>query len=506
MSSGTRGRGGVIALFVLLIVGLVMGGVAAQASVIYVDKSAGGSNNGSSWANAYTDLQAALGAAAIGEDIYVAAGIYYPGSTQTSSFDLKNKDGVGLYGGYPTGGGTRDVAANVTALSGDVDHNDTTDANGVTTTIVGGNAYHVVRSTNNHNTAILDGFTITGGNANGSYPDNDNAGGGMFNHFSSPTVTNCTFSGNTAFNGGGMFNFSSSPALTNCTFSGNTASTGGGMFNSSSSPTLTNCTFSGNTASTGGGMYNYFSSSLTLTNCTFSGNTASTTGGGMKNSSSSPTLTNCTFSGNTASTTGGGMFNDSSSFTLTNCTFSNNTAVHGGGMENYVSSTAKIYDTILWGDSGGEIANSSSTPTVADCVVQGGYTGGTNIITADPLLGTLGDYGGNTATIPLLSGSSAIDAAAYPSGVTKPDTDQRGVTRPQGPKCDIGAYEYVSPVGDVNGDGTINILDVRLCLQIAVGVIPGTAAQRAQADMNGDGQVTLVDAQLLADYVIGISS
>ena len=453
MSSGTRGRGGVIAVFVLLIVGLVMGGVAAQASVIYVDKSAGGSNNGSSWANAYTDLRAALGAAASGEDIYVAAGIYYPGSTQTSSFDLKNKDGVGLYGGYPTGGGTRDVAANVTVLSGDVDHNDTTDANGVTTTIVGGNAYHVVRSTNNHNTAILDGFTITGGNANGSYPDN---------------------------NGGGMFNFSSSPTVTNCTFSGNTASTGGGMFNDSSSPTLTNCTFSGNTASAGGGMYNYFSSS--------------------------PTLTNCTFSGNTASTTGGGMFNDSSSFTLTNCTFSNNTAVHGGGMENYVSSTAKIYDTILWGDSGGEIANSSSTPTVADCVVQGGYTGGTNIITADPLLGTLGDYGGNTATIPLLSGSSAIDAAAYPSGVTKPDTDQRGVTRPQGPKCDIGAYEYVSPVGDVNGDGTINILDVRLCLQIAVGVIPGTAAQRAQADMNGDGQVTLVDAQLLADYVIGISS
>ena len=54
----------------------------------------------------------------------------------------------------------------------------------------------------------------------------------------------------------------------------------------------------------------------------------------------------------------------------------------------------------------------------------------------------------------------------------------------------------------MNNDGGINVLDVRLCLQIAEGVIPGTAAQRQQADMKGNGQVTLVDAQLLADYVI----
>ena len=75
---------------------------------------------------------------------------------------------------------------------------------------------------------------------------------------------------------------------------------------------------------------------------------------------------------------------------------------------------------------------------MSDSVVQGGYAGGTNIITTDPKLGTLGNYGGSTQTIPLLAGSSAIDAG---NDATCPATDQRGVGRPQGAHCDIGAYE-----------------------------------------------------------------
>jgi len=387
MSGRIRGRGGAIAVLVLLIVGLAVGSM-ATATTIYVDENAAGENNGTSWEDAYTNLQTALGAPpASGDQIWVAQGVYYTGTTQTSSFTLK--DGVALYGGYPTSGGTRDVANNVTVLSGDIGKDDTTNANGVTTTISGNNAYHVVKSSNNDSSAVLDGFTVTGGNANGG--GTDDGGGGMFNYDSSPTVTGCTFSGNTANRyGGGMYNYYYySPMVTNCTFSGNTASFGGGMYNSlSSSPTVTNCTFSGNTAHYGGGMYN---------------------------DSSSPTVTGCTFSGNTADY-GGGMFNDyESSPTVTGCTFSGNTASLGGGMYNH-SSSPTVRNTILWGDtasSGAEIYNSdtSSTPTVEHSVVEGGYTGGTNIITADPLLGTLGDYGGSTETIPLLVGSSAIDSA-----------------------------------------------------------------------------------------------
>ena len=97
-----------------------------------------------------------------------------------------------------------------------------------------------------------------------------------------------------------MFNENSSPTVTNCTFSGNTASIGGGMCNEGSSPTVTNCTFSGNSAldfGVGGGMAN-FEGSPTVTNCTFSMNSASVSGGGIYNGGGSPTVTDGSFCGN----------------------------------------------------------------------------------------------------------------------------------------------------------------------------------------------------------------
>ena len=112
-------------------------------------------------------------------------------------------------------------------------------------------------------------------------------------------------------------------------------------------------------------------------------------------------------------------------------------------MCNYDNSNPQIRNTIFWGNTaptGAQIYNCSSTPVVSDSVVQGGYPRQhcTNIITTDPLLGTLGNYGGFTQTIPLLAGSSAIDTG---NDAVCPATDQRGVTRPQGAHCDIGAFE-----------------------------------------------------------------
>ncbi len=132
----------------------------------------------------------------------------------------------------------------------------------VTTIDAQGNGSVVTCDSGEGPDTILEGFTITGGLFEG---------GGMRNIGSSPTVRNCTFSGNmTGFLGlgGGMYNDNSSPTVTNCTFSGNTASGGGGMYNSDSSPTVTNCTFSGNAAIFGGGMANS-NSSPTVTNCIF---------------------------------------------------------------------------------------------------------------------------------------------------------------------------------------------------------------------------------------------
>ena len=663
MGASARLTSGLIVVVVLL---LIVAGVVAQASVIYVDKTAAGTNTGTSWADAYTDLQAALTAATSGDQIWVATGVYTPGPTQTSSFSLK--DGVAIYGGFK---GTenllseRDWRVNETILSGDIGApGDDSD-----------NCYHVVTSRNNDHTAVLDGFTVEGGGGISNIP-----GAGMYNENSSPTVTNCTFTrNNTRSWGGGMYNgpihtgTGSSPIVTNCIFSENVAGEGGGMYNNChSSPIVTNCIFTGNTASDcGGGMYNMYHASPQVTGCTFDENTASDCGGGMYNFISSPTVTNCTFTRNIASENawynwGGGMYNSQCSPTLVNCTFTDNVAyAYGGGIANNGASPTVTYCTFtdnsaMTGSGGGIYSDTASSVTLGSTIVSynsatnspdidgavtsSGYNlvkdssgciglGGTDFVGVDPKLGPLKDNGGSVWTCALLANSQAIDAVPttqFPS-VT---TDARGVTRPQGPACDIGAYEYDGPTGtpimdvqgnghtisngdtspsttddtdfgaisiaggtvdhtftikntgtadlnltstpkvqvtgtdagdftvtvqptspvasgggtttftvrfdpsaagtrsatisidnddadenpynfairgtgvakgDVNGDGTVDILDVRLCLQIARGVIEGTPEQCQRADMNGDGEVTLIDAQLLANFVIGIS-
>ena len=394
--------------------GAVVEGLEARrllSAVLFVDDSAVGSGDGSSWGNAFTDLQVALGQAVSGDEIHIAGGSCKPTATTDRTISFELKDGVSLLGGYAGNGAAdpdaRDIALFQTILSGDIGAaGDNTD-----------NSYHVIASYGVSPTTLVDGITVTAGYADGG--STDSCGGGMYNGCSSsPTLTNCTFSGNTASGsgsdgsyGGGMYNGSSySPTQTNCTFSGNTASGsgsggsyGGGMYNASSSPVLTGCTFSGNmtvssgsVGSCGGGMYNYGSSSPTLTDCTFSGNTASSSGsdgsygGGMLNSSSSPTLTNCTFSGNTANN-GAGMYNScSSSPTLTNCTFSRNTASssgsdgsYGGGMLNYSSSPTLTNCTFSGNTAstigdvssyGGGIYNHSSSPILTNCTFSGNTT------------------------------------------------------------------------------------------------------------------------------------
>jgi len=264
------------------------------------------------------------------------------------------------------------------------------------TTIDGTGHYHVVQCISGENAGtVLEGFTITGGNANDLFYTAHRIGGGMLNNGSSPTVTDCNFSNNSAStNGGGMYCDSSSPTVTDCTFSDNTAGDwGGGMCNANAStPTVTECNFTHNSASDGGGLFNVASNPI-VTKCTFTDNPAGL-GGGMYNyDGSSPTVSNCTFTDNAASSDtygGGGMFNNTSSNPIvTNCTFTGNTAeTHGSGMYNSNSSPT-VTNCILWGDWGcpDEIYDGgTSTTTVDYSDVQGGWlgTGGDNI-DADPV-------------------------------------------------------------------------------------------------------------------------
>ena len=180
------------------------------------------------------------------------------------------------------------------------------------------------------------------------------------------------------------------------------------------------------------GIYNYDYSSPTITNCTIAENGYA----GINNqNSSSPTITNCTIVENSNY----GIYSYNSSPTITNCTIAENSDY---GISNGYDSNPTITNCIIWGNSSQGIYNShspSTTPSVSYCVIEGGYANGTNIITEDPLLGELGNYGGFVNTIPVLTGSSAIGAGT--TGENVPATDARGGDRSAPPT--IGAYEYV---------------------------------------------------------------
>jgi parallel beta-helix repeat protein len=298
---------------------------------------------------------------------------------------------------------------------------------------------------------ILEGFTITGGDAD--------RGGGMLNdQNSSPTVTNCIFTSNTGTYGGGMYNaYGSNSTVINCIFTSNTGTYGGGMNNNQSGPTVTNCTFSDNTAQEyAGGIYNTLSNP-SVTDCTFTSNTGKW-GGGMRNDNSSPTVTNCTFSNNSTITNGGGMFNNQSDPTVTNCTFTSNTANHGGGMINLQSdptvinctftantatygggmrndnSSPTLTNCILWGNTPDEILVVESTPTITYSDIGGGWTGMGNI-DINPMFA---DTDGR-----LLASSLCIDAGD--DSVVTALTDLDGNSRIQGLCVDMGAFETTTP-------------------------------------------------------------
>ena len=320
---------------------------------IYVSLSAVGSNEGTSWKNAYTDLQSALNKAKAGTEIWVAKGVYKPtaGLDRAASFKLVT-DGVKIYGGFKGSEeeavAARDTRSNVTILSGDIGKpGDDSD-----------NSYHVIYAKGLSRAALIDGLTVTAGNANAAaYPDE--RGGGLYcdgkgkGNQCSPTLSRLTFSGNKADNAGAMYTDGSlsgmsSSFLLNSTFSDNVAqNNGGAMFNEAfdgiNKTSLNNVTFTGNTALNGGAIYNNAYNSgtnnATIENTTFSGNQAIETGGAIVNngavqSTVSPTLTNVTFSGNSAQD-GGAMYNNALNGTvspiLNTVTFKGNSAQKNGG-------------------------------------------------------------------------------------------------------------------------------------------------------------------------------
>ena len=319
----------------------------------------------------------------------------------------------------------------------------TLDGTGKTVTISGNNIVQVATVAVGAS-LTLNHLTI----ANGNFSD----GGGITN-YGTLTVTNSTFSSNSAINsGGGISNNAGTLTITNSTFSGNSAGTsGGGIFNSNGALTITNSTFSGNsTSNDGGGIYNS-NGALTITNSTFTLNTTSANGGGILNQGGTVGIANSTFAGNSASGFGGGVLSSggAGALTITNSTISGNIATIGGGGIRQSAGTLTLRNTI--------VANST---TGGDC--SGTVTDGGNNIVEDNTCGfsggvdpNLGALTGSPAYFPLNAGSPAINAGddAVCAAAPVNNESQNGVTRPQGAHCDIGSYEVFQFVAFAPADG-----------------------------------------------------
>jgi hypothetical protein len=228
---------------------------------------------------------------------------------------------------------------------------------------------------------------------------------------------------------------------------------------------------------------------LTISDSTISGNTAGQ-GGGMYLNVASATLTDDAIVGNTATQFAGGVASTGGSLQLNDSTVASNVAPFGAGVFETFNGAVTIDGSTLSGNTGQQIQNSSGAATLAgdivandgassptDCALSGGATlvdvgynvaddatchftagGSTNSATAiDDYLGTLGNHGGSTETVPLLSSPSPSTAAADPAAAVIPAAnvlctenagqDQRGAPRlPNGASaCDIGAYEIGVP-------------------------------------------------------------
>ena len=543
------------------------------ADVLHVTADAAGRNDGTSWPDAFTDLQAALDRAIPGDEIWVAAGTYTPSARtdpdvpRSVTFQLLN--GVTLYGGFAgneIAREHREPATHQSILSGDIEGDDEGPmdpfleclrspvvpvssgeppsiqwrlkpeceqydfngdgrvrfVDGVELRVqlhYGENAYHVVTGSGTGGSAVLDGFVITGGNADapcGPVCRVDSSGGGMVNVDGHPTVTGCRFFRNVARDGGGgMFNKRSSPTITDCMFRQNIAGSGAGMCNiSDARPVITRCLFVANMASgglsAGGAMYNLFGSSPMLVNCVLVHNTAG----------SAPAI----------------MSTFGSTFSLINCTVTANSAVHwSGGLLSSFSSDPILINCILWGnrdadgmDAATQIRVWQGTAAVAYSCVQGRWPGVGNIdvdprfirapdpepigfdqdVTDDHALGDLhlqSDspclYAGDNTAVSL---EVSVDLDGSPRFADMDDGLDTGTG--SAPIVDMGAYERQPAVGlvlnigangiepgDVDGDLDVDLADFLHLLE-CFGRTEAEADLGCESlDLDADGDVDLAD-------------
>lgn len=380
---------------------------------LYVDANVTASGNGRSWLNAYKTLTEALNYAAQCKSvktINVAKGTYMPASGDAFTMI----EGVQILGGYPNGGGTRDIVANLTVLRGNNDRVIYNEGNNLTPE------------------AILDGFSITNGSTS-----HGGGGAGIYNYLASPTLSNLVVYGNTTTTtGGGIRNSSSSPVITNVVIRDNYGASGGGITNTSSSPKMTNVIIKNNTASYNG------------------------QGAGILDSSSSSVLTNVLIVDNEIPNGGSGTtvrFSNSNSI-LTNVTISGNRSFGGIQLGGSSNDNLKIRNSVISGNIPALYSQINSAIEFKNSLMEAfGYANdGTLPINTNPLFvnPAAGDYRLQDNSPLIDKGSTTYYASGQTPDISSAVNDLDNVRRHIGLGIDIGAFESLAPLEGCP-DGTV---------------------------------------------------
>lgn len=365
---------------------------AAHGETIFVAKFASGANDGTSWNDAFVDLQQALAAANEGDEIWIASGIYTPappGGSRDVAFDLKS--GVAVFGGFAgfeMDLAQRDWEVNTALLCGDLNFDDGPDF-----TNRSDNSYQVVRAVNLGPGARLDGVWVIAGHADGpgfgAVPESRDQGSGMNVYDCAPLVENCTFTLNWSVNHGAL-NDHGHTTLINCEFRNNySADFGAGLYVHHHSETRAfHCRFVDNYAvNHGAGTYSRSMEGALLEDCVWINNRADR-GAGMYNAPSSAShVVNGLFTGNNASF-GGGSYVELAAPVFENCRFESNHGELGGagiqvtlGSPTIVRSTFRNNDAgiTIPGGSGGEggsggggiwVDGAGASPQISDCLFE----------------------------------------------------------------------------------------------------------------------------------------
>lgn len=326
-----------------------------------------------------------------------------------------------------------------------INNNVTVDATGLVVTISGGTTTQVF-SVPAGKTVSLKHLTIKNGSAT--------LGGALLNQ-GTVTISGSTFTGNHAASGGGAIDNAAALTITDSTFSANTnaANDGGAILNATGGNlTLRRTVFADNVNSgRHSGAVENEGTSMVVDHSSFIHNTTALDGGAISDDGDGMVVTNSTFSGNIAQNNGGALWNGDKD-KISSSTFAGNHAAKNGGA--FEHAPLQIADSIIAGNT----ITASNTPSNCSDPVAPTADKGFNLqfgdatcalvaatdVTGDPKLGTAQDNGAGLPTQALGSGSAAIDKGTC----TDPNaasavitTDERGVPRPQGPKCDIGAFE-----------------------------------------------------------------